>query len=203
MTTPCHALASPASPPLPVACFTVEHAAQRQAAGHTAKTLGRVDMTHDEVHVTARPFAAASGKIRARFRWALALARCRLVSCRLDSGPFTPPLPTTLVLHAPLLLAVRAGAITPAGSTTTPLPRRRAAGRAAITTLRTRRPIPLFTALQQTAPRAVRRTALLSRTRREGILRWAHGSNRLPGLSLGDERLTRLRGVLVGTAGPA
>jgi hypothetical protein len=44
-----------------------------------------------------------------------------------------------------------------------------------------------FTSLQQTEPLSIVATGLLRRPRRQGILKWAHGSGQPVGSSLGDE----------------
>ena len=104
-----------------------------------------------EYHVAARSIAHPLGKILARVRWALTLARLPLVaqSTRLRPPPFT----VLSILFTPLLTPGRAGPVTPARLDPTPTLRRTTTLFVAIASLRICRREQPFAALEQTTPR--------------------------------------------------
>jgi hypothetical protein len=103
-------------------------------------------------------------------------------------GPLLPaPFPVAARLLPTTLLSPFAG---PELLATLPAPPARGfllAGGAAIALLRLPGMELAFTSLQQTEPLSIVATGLLRRPRREGILKWAHGSYQPAGSSLGDE----------------
>ena len=103
-------------------------------------------------------------------------------------GPLLPaPFPVAAGLLPPTLLSPCAG---PELLATLPAPPARGfllAGGAAIALLGLTWSERAFTSLQQTEPLSIAATGLLRRLRRDGILRWAHGSYQPAGSSLGGE----------------
>ena len=123
----------------------------------------------------------------------------------LPAGPLLLPTPHTIPMRLlpPTLLSPVAGPIPLATLPPTPARGLLPAGHAAIPLLRLSRMEHAFTALQQTEPLSVMGTALLSRPRPGGILRWAHGSSQLPGSSLGAEVVLDSEAFLLAHRRPA
>jgi len=157
--------------------------------------------------VAARTPARCARKICRRFRLALALARAgyRLLRLLLGScGAATLPLsfPVTPALLPPLFLPLRCRAVMLRRTPTPPLAGRILAAFAAIATQRMGRLEQPLTPLQQASARIPTAGVLLGKGG-QGIIRRAHGSACSHRSSLGAERQTRLRGVLIDTSTPA
>lgn len=160
-TTPAQTLPPPTPPPLAIACFAIQHAAQGQAASQAAKTLAGECVHHHEEHVTTWPITHPLARIFARTGWALALARRGLVSWRRRCGRRRSTLSITMLLRAPALPSVGAGAIAPTGFGPAPPPRLLPAGSRAIPALRAWRQEPALAAFEQAAANATRTVGLL------------------------------------------
>jgi hypothetical protein len=157
---------------------------------------------HEQL-IAPRTLARLCRKIFPKILIALALALLGHRSCQDGFGrngcwPCPLALAVTPALFAPLRLSLRCCAITPCGLPTVPLAGRLLTRLAAIALEGMARLEGLFASLQQADAR-ITTAGLTGRVGRE-ILKGAHGRSRSHRSSLGDERLTRLRGVLVGTA---
>ena len=131
---------------------------------------------HEEL-VAAGTIAGTLAGIFLSSGWALALGRWRLGRGAQLALPLTHAVP--LALLPATFLAVPAGAIALAGPPTPPAAGRLLTPRTAIATLRTRRPEPAFTVLEQAPPATVgtvsAERAFLTWPRKRGKLLRAHG----------------------------
>ena len=210
------------TPPTP-AGLAIEHATQSLTAPARTEPLLRHPRPHREEHIAARPLARLPGKIFRIRGWALALARLHRLQLRVSYGgrcrfpghllfdatqrlfPARRPLlslsfPVAARLPPPTLLAHLTGPVGPRAPPATPPHGLLATAGAAIPLLRVMGVERPFTALEQTEPLPKPGTGFLRPTGRGPILNGAHGSSQLPGSSLEAERISPLRGVLIGTS---
>lgn len=202
------------TPPAP-AGLAIEDATQSLTARARTEALLRHPRPKREENVAARPLARLPGKIFRICSGALALARLARLQLRSRCGfpshllfdavqhlfparrPLLPlPFAVAARLLLPILLARFTTPVGPRASPPPPTPGLLPALGTAIPLLRVMRMERLFTPLEQAAPLAIRRTTVLSPTRRGPILRQAHGSGKLPGLSLAAEIVLRCEAFL-------
>jgi hypothetical protein len=188
----------------------IQHTPQRSTAQAAPETLLRHTRPQREQNITAGPSTGQAGNIFWPGGWALAhapfgglqLRRFRyqslgflgLLSHLSFDGPqrlfpalhplLPTPLPVAVGLLPPTPLPLGTGPVGPGAVPATPADRFLLAGCATIPLLRLLGTKCPLAPLQQTAPRSLRATGLLSRSRRRGILSWAHRSPTLPGSSL-------------------
>lgn len=211
----------PTTTPAP-ACLPIQDAPQRLTARARTEPLLRHSRSHGKENVAARPLARLPDKIFRNGGWALARARLYRLQLRsftrarrpchlsghllLDTAQrcfparrplLSLPFPIAARLLPTTLLTGLTGPVGPRAPPPPPACGLLPAAGTAIPFLRLPGLERLFTPLEQTAPLPKPGSGVLRRNARRSILRQAHGSRELPGVSLAAELLLRREAFLL------